>query len=328
LDQTKVENLLDPNFKLIFAKSTDSIIETLKLLQTKGILSVPVYDEHQQKWLGLVDVFDILTVLIFMSDLKSLVEALNKKEVDYYSFVETELKVLKDESVATILNSSQHNPWCPVSRLKPLHSLMDIFSRDVNLQRVPIVDDDGDVIGLISQSTVINFLYKNVEQFPDTAAIKVKDTAISSPVISVGFDQMAIAAYKLMVSHGVTGIAIVDKEGKLASSLSVSDFKGSLESNLFHDLCLPIGLYLEKETPEFERRLSSSPISCNLESNIYELLHKLSVNHIHRIFVTDSENKPIGVLGLGDIISMMNMDRVFELGKQKRVSIGSQPEVK
>jgi len=114
----------------------------------------------------------------------------------------------------------------------------------------------------------------------------------------------------------------------LVSTLSASDLKGSLEVNLFHDLYLPIGLYLDKATPEFERKLSHNPICCNSDSNIYELLHKLSMNRIHRIFITDSENKPTGILSLGDIISMMNMERLFEIGKQKRFSIEGQTEVK
>jgi len=317
LSQTKTQDLLEPHFKLLFARSDDTVLTTLKLLQENNILSVPVFDEKEKKWLGLVDVFDILTVLVFMSDLKTLIDIASQKEVDWYQFINNEMKVLQEENVATILNSSERNPWCPVSRLLPLHSLMDMFSKDLNLHRVPIVDDDGNVIGLVTQSKVINFLYKNVDQFPDTAAIKVKDSFVPSTVISIEADKTALDAYRLMVSNKVSGVAVVDKEGKLFGSISASDLKGSLESNLFHDLYLPIALYLEKGTPEFQRNLSQSPVSCTLETNIYELLHKLASNHIHRLFVVDSDRKPIGVYSLCDIISMMNFEHMMELGKHK-----------
>jgi len=48
---------------------------------------------------------------------------------------------------------------------------------------------------------------------------------------------------------------------------------------------------------------------------IYEALHKLVTRRIHRLFVLDAE-KPIGVLSLCDIISLMNVDRIGVNGKQ------------
>jgi len=285
--------------------------------EKKNILSVPVYDEQQQKWVGLVDMFDILTVLVFMSDLKPLVDVVNQKEVDWYKWIETEFKVLCDESIASICDSSEQNHWCAVSRLKPLHSLMDMFSKDVNLHRVPIVDDDGNVIGLISQSKVINHLYKNVEHFPDSTAAKVNNCFKPSKVVSITADKTALDAYRLMIQERVSGLAVVDQEGKLVGSLSCSDLKGSMESNLFHDLYLPIAMYLDKGTQQFDRKQSLIPVACTVDTTIYEVLHKLSSKHIHRLFVTNNDNKPIGVLSLCDIISMMNLDHLGEWRKPK-----------
>jgi len=311
LDQTKVEDLLEPDFKLIYAIKTDSILDVLKLLKRKHISSVPVFDAEKQTFLGIVDIFDLLSVFIFMNDLKSLVETINQKEVDWYKYVENETKILKEESVETVVNSSRRNPWCPVSRLKPLHSLMDMLSKDVNLHRVPIVDDYGNVIGLVTQSKVMNFLYKNVEQFPATAAIKIREYFTPKDVISIGSEKLALDGYKLMVDKRVSGLAIVGCNGELVGSLSASDLKRSMESNLILDLYLPIPLYLDKATPEFEKTMVNQPLSCNTDMTIYEILHKLVTKRVHRLFVVDGEQIPIGVLSLCDIISMMNIDKIM-----------------
>ncbi len=53
--------------------------------------------------------------------------------------------------------------------------------------------------------------------------------------------------------QNVSGVAVVDGQGKLVASISASDIKGSLDTNLFADLYLPIGMYLEKCRPEFQR---------------------------------------------------------------------------
>jgi len=292
------------------------VINVLNLLREKNILSVPVYDDETKRWLGLVDILDVLTIVVFMNDLKVVIDAVSHKAVDWYNFTEQELKVLQEESIQTIVNASERNPWCPVSHLKPLNSLMDMLSSDVNLHRVPIIDDNEEVIGIVTQAAVINYLYKHLDKFPDTTAIKVKDYFKPSKVISVHSNNTALDAFKLMISEKVSGVAVVDPEDKLVASLSSTDLKGSLNPNLFHDLHLPVPLYLEKSIPDlFDKKNSQQPISCTNETSIYELLHKLTSNRIHRIFVVDSENRPIGVLSLCDIISMMNLDHALD--KQK-----------
>jgi len=254
-----------------------------------------------------VDVFDILTVLIFLSDAKVLLDAVSRKEVDWFAFLENEMRVLKDEAVGSICNSSDRNPWYLVSTKTSLRCLMDVLSKDMKLHRVPVADGEGNIIGIITQSQVINFLYKNVGQFPDAAALKVKDRClVFPPVVSVTAEETAIEAFKVMVTKKISGLAVIDSKGSLVGSLSATDLKGSLEFNLLNDLYLPVAMYLEKGTAEFDRKFSCSPISCTLETNIYELLHKLASSHIHRLFVIDGEHKPVGVLSLCDILSMMN----------------------
>jgi len=315
LDTTKVEALLEPDFQLISAMKNDSLLDVLKVFREKNISSVPVYDPETATYLGILDIFDLLTVFVFMTDLKDLVDTLAKKDVDWYKYVENEMVVLRDTTAQLAINSSQRNPWCPVSRLKPLHSLMDMLSKDVNLHRVPIVDDNGNVIGFVTQSKVIDFLYKNIERYTDTTTLRIKDYFTPSEVVSISAQSKAIDGYKLMINKRVSGIAVVDAEGKLVGALSASDLKRSLEGNLVHDLFLPIYLYLEKTTPEFEKNLLLQPISCSVGMTIYEALHKLVTRRIHRLFVLDAE-KPIGVLSLCDIISLMNVDRIGVNGKQ------------
>jgi len=309
LDDTTVEDVLDPDFHLIFSYKTDKILDTLKLLKEKNISSVPVYDQEKKRFVGIVDVFDLLVVLIFMNDLKSLFQMMNHKEVDWYSFIESEMALLKNESIESIINSSQRNPWCPVSRLAPLHSLMDMLSKDVDLHRVPVVDDDGKVISLITQSKIINFLYQNIDRYPDTAAIKIKDSFVPTEVVSVPPDCKAIEGYQLMLKAKVSGIAIVGEDETLIGSLSGSDLKKTTENNLIHDLHLPILSYIQGSSPEFEKPLVHFPVSCTLDMNLYEVLHKLVAKRIHRLFIIDSQQKPIGVLSLCDIITMMNLNK-------------------
>jgi len=69
-------------------------------------------------------------------------------------------------------------------------------------------------------------------------------------------------------------------------------------------------MYLDKSTPEFERKIPTQPAVCTMEMTIYEILHKLVTKQVHRLFVVDSEQNPIGVLSLCDIIDIMNTGHV------------------
>ncbi len=60
-----------------------------------------------KKWLGLVDTFDLMTVLVFMSDMKPLADSVNRKDGDWYNFFKTEQKLTAEEKVTSISSRSK-----------------------------------------------------------------------------------------------------------------------------------------------------------------------------------------------------------------------------
>jgi hypothetical protein len=78
---------------------------------------------------------------------------------------------------------------------------MDMFSRDVNLHRVPIIHDNGTVIGLVSQSRVIEFLAQTVPKFPKIANRKLRDflNVQPRPVWTVSAMNKTLDAFRFMM---------------------------------------------------------------------------------------------------------------------------------
>jgi len=313
LAQFKTSDLVPKNFKLTTVKSTDYVVDVLQTMTERGILSVPVWNTSTSKYVGFVDMLDLVTVLVVLSGCKQLLDALCSKEVDWVKYIEQEKKVFAEANIEDLIDASTRNPWCPVYQDLSLRSLMDMFAPELNLHRVPVTDDQGNVVGIVSQSKVVEFLSNNLHKFPDKANQAVKDLHICPPkheVLSINIKELALEAYKTMVDKRVSGLAVVRDDGTLVASISVSDLKGSLKQNIFSDLYLPIGLYLDKCIPSFERRNSKTPICCLLTDTIKDVVAKLSKYHVHRLFVVDANNKPVDVFSLCDVISFLNQPSI------------------
>lgn len=47
---------------------------------------------------------------------------------------------------------------------------------------------------------------------------------------------------------------------------------------------------------------SSLDFTCGAESTLKDVLNKLAICKVHRLFVIDKEKKPTGVISLGDVL--------------------------
>jgi len=96
-----------------------------------------------------------------MVDAKELAGVLSSKDIGWDEFIQKELLVFKHQTIgdmpsshypfpsfissfaddgAVLVDISERNPWAPVWEGFPLSSLLDMFSKNVNVHRVPVVD--------------------------------------------------------------------------------------------------------------------------------------------------------------------------------------------
>eukprot|EP01114_Cavostelium_apophysatum_P010483 TRINITY_DN2423_c0_g1_i1.p1 TRINITY_DN2423_c0_g1~~TRINITY_DN2423_c0_g1_i1.p1 ORF type:complete len:325 (+),score=83.89 TRINITY_DN2423_c0_g1_i1:85-1059(+) len=307
LTDFKVKELLSSDFELHRIQKDGSILDALKLLIKHRISSLPIYDSASKTYCGFIDILDIVAVVVMLSESKDLIDSIARGEVDWQKFMDQELKVLQISKVQEVTNASLRNPWCEVYEDFPLRSLMDMFGQDVNLHRVAVGSGEGRILGVVSQSRVIQFLAEKADRLPARASQAIRDVAWQKrPVFSVNLKERAIEAFKMMLEKGVSGLAVVGDNGRLVGNISASDLKGSLEANLFADLYLPIGTYLEKATEAFPKKYSEKPISCTESNTLRDAIVTLNQHHVHRVFVVDPNSSPIGVFSLCDLITFLN----------------------
>jgi len=171
---------------------------------------------------------------------------------------------------------------------------------DTTLHRVPVINETGEFVGLLSQSSIVKFIYNYIQLFDIRHTVGELKLGYCD-VHSVESETIAKTAFEKIRSCGVTGIAVVDKEGKLTGCLSLSDLRV-----LGTDFSQLRRVYLTVEEFLLNRDSEKRPdvIYAIAETTITGVADIFFKYGVHRVFVCDDQKKPIGVISLGNYLKI------------------------
>jgi len=210
--------------------------------------------------------------------------------------------------VSTIMQSIT----APVYPEGSIFELIEVFALGVH--RAPVYKVSGLVhyiTDIVSQSDVMSFLFRH--RFDaglhgatahgdlfNTPIKKLPGLEYSKTVITMSYFAQAIHAFWLMHFHRVYGVAIVDHDGRLLANLSASDIRGIGHGRKkFSALLLPVPSFYR----EFE--LQTSPLTCTPDTTFGSLIVKFGFYRVHRLWIVDNADKPIGLISLTDVMKYL-----------------------
>lgn len=286
------KDLLVPISHLVIVRASDSVRSTLWTLIRSKIQCVPVYNEQTKRYIGLVDVFDMVQY-IFSNAGECLLRS------DFFQGFKGH--TYANEPVSTIVNLSNRDHWLTITENATLEELLDMMV-SANLHRMPIMNSKQRFSGLLTQSKVVQFLAERVGGFPVAASKKISDLGLGSAenVYTIREDMPCVNAFMLMLEKGVRGLAVVNANGQLVDAITASDIKGLIYGDFFSDLRQPVVNFLPKVRILLGRNLG--PIHCSNDCTVESILKKLNQEKVHRIFVVDENRIPIRVIALRDIL--------------------------
>lgn len=115
--------------------------------------------------------------------------------------------------------------------VKPKHSLFRAMSLMVkhNISRVLVLDNDGRPIGIVTftdltfyASSLRPVKHPAFEAIPSSLILTVEDLMTKNPITVRENDDLCKAP-KLMLERGISGLPVVDEEGKLCGIITKSD---------------------------------------------------------------------------------------------------------
>jgi CBS-domain-containing membrane protein len=292
----------DPVQDIVFVESNTSVQETLEVLAKHNLLSVPVRDHQDKFWIGFVDVLDLLNFIIEMYTEGNQVE--QQKWGTYCQDITTLTHRgvrFGLKPISTIINESRVDSFKPVLSNGTVYQLIEELLTH-KAHRVPVVDDRDNITNIVSQSDIIQLCSLKMELLGPIAKRTVGDLKLGTrgTVMSMAHTAQAIHAFYLMYFHKVMGVAIVLPDGTLLGNISASDIRG-LTPQQFSSLLLPVTEYLQHQQGQMK-----PPFTVTLSSTFETVIQKLALYRVHRLWIVNEKDQPIGVVSLTDIMKFFS----------------------
>jgi len=282
--------------RLITVDSTCTVVEALRKLADEDILSAPVMDRETTsgKCIGFVDVLDLVGLAF------RIMKESNLQLHEFFSNPFFEKKV-KDA-----ISSAAFDDWVPVEETTSLLEVLCAFTGQSMFRphRLPVVDVEGTIIGIISQSDIVKVASQSAHLLGNCLHKTIEDLKLEHAVIAARSNVAAREVLGLLTDNRVHGIAVVEHPAsKLIANLSASDLRGMTRN----DLALfdkPVILFLEAIYAKRGVAITP-PISCRPKTEFGKVLSLLVEHDIHRVFVTDDAQHAIGVISMSDVVDAL-----------------------
>jgi len=281
------------------------IKEALGVLAANKILSVPVWDKLDGNWLGFLDCNDVVA---FASGILTKGKDIAPDDWTSYQLncrnqmhCEVTFSTLP---IKKIMNASKKDLFIPVYQHGTIYQLIeDVFFKGVH--RVPIFDDvsSDKLLDIVSQSDVLNYLGHHMDFLDKLGDRTVEKLNLGSRgAVMAPINIPAIHAFYLMDKHKVSAVAVVNPaNGVLLANLSVADIRG-LSENKFQTLLGPIHHFFLAS-----KGTIVPPVTCSLNTDFGSVVRKIVYFRIHRVWITDTAGKPIGVISLTDVMKVLTL---------------------
>jgi len=287
---------------MIVIDSRDTVPQALKTLVKSNVFCAPVFDRTSGVYIGLLDMLDLVSFIV------DLAEKSSSLGHDYMAYLERE-ELFNTQTACEVLRVSQRNKMCPVSAGSCLYDAMVIMSKN-SVQRVPVmfVNQKGEftgVMSLLTQTAVIAFLSKNIAKLGPEFSESLSALGFEpKKVICIEDHRPALEAFKLMVTHQITGLPVLDSEKKLLANISARDLRViANDPKLFSYLHLDAGEFITLTRMSDSSLKTVHPsISCCMDEKFSRLVAKMAAAHVHRIYITDHHRIPVSVVTAHDVI--------------------------
>jgi len=265
----------------------DSIGKAMELLAQHGITSAPVWDASANAFVGFVDTLDLAMFVsyLYYENFQRHPHLYDPKELSQRFAI----------PVKDVINASKRDPFWTIDEDETVGFLVENFLK-IGIHRVPVVRN-GQLMGIVSQSDVIRLLARNLPLITHETSKTLQELGLDQfPVVTVKNDASLIEAFNTILQMDISGLAVVDfRHGQILNNLSASDLKGVTQQNFFK---LEAQLHqIFALTPN-----KKPPVTCIARNTLAEVIEQVNKTGVHRVYIVDQQNKPVGVLSLTDII--------------------------
>lgn len=327
---------------MITVRADMTLADAVEVLMSGSVLCAPVEaatEETPKTWrerfVGLLDMSDIVVFVVNLTrkkektghDLRDFRHALAHKAALHTTRVADVMHTTKDGAPFQSLDEATSSLFDAVELLGRGHHHRVLITRD----------DEPELVNIITQSAVVRVLAQHAKDTREMSniadqSIHMLGMVSDHRVYSCNVNDEAFSAFQLMKEKNVSAVPVVDMDGKLVGNISNRDIRvlvdspsvyKQIHSPLHHFLAEVKGSVVDSEptlahgdrgAPPSSKVLlgeadSVAPsITCSRDMTLRVVLRRLHVTKIHRLYVTDDEDRPLAVVSLSDILTIIALD--------------------
>ncbi|KAF2070170.1 hypothetical protein CYY_008512 [Polysphondylium violaceum] len=276
--------------------------DAFELMIRKKVLSLPIFDSVHRKYNNFIDMVDIVCFCM---------KHFSKKElIDFdMNYILESKQIFEKFKCGDICDLSGRNAYLPVESTAPLKVAIDLMSK-WGVHRIPIIDAEGTLISILTQSKIIEYLYKNLEKIGDLSVLLQDIPNMGNPnVITIQKDALVMDAFKLIQENNISAIGVVNQIGILEGNISVSDMKmvgydGKLLSRMF----LPVETFMDMIPKNPTIQMFNNILCVRDTTTLEETITKFYLSKVHRIYKIDHEGRPKSVISQGDVLKYFSKE--------------------
>jgi len=269
---------------------TYTINDALKILAANAVLSAPVLNNETRMCTGMIDVLDMLGYVL-------------ATPMDSPTWA-SEVIIRFNTPIYRAIDFSGRDPVISVSDTTNVAHVISKFFK-VGIHRVLVRNSTSNIIGILAQVDVLRFLQKQMERvfLNDAVALGLRSLIefdFTNKVICIQDTSNLLAAFQLISSNRVSGIAVIDNNGALVGNVSSSDFQNVTAQNFMN-----LGVSLKQY-------LTSTPVYVRPGTSLLGAVRMMYENNVHRIYIVDDKIKPLGVFSLTDLMYIVTKELDLE----------------
>jgi len=295
---------------VIYLDGKDSVLKALKVLEKNDILSAPVWNAETKQFIGSMDMHHIVNLIATNFTEDEVFKAPNTS-----SLMEKQ-KLFTEKPIQEIFDFSIRNPFHHVRPSEDLLSaITEMAGHNHYIRRSLVFKDDATTYepstaeGIVSQTAIITFLSKNISKLgnaihqPIDQVIPIDWESSKQNLISISANDTVAHAFKLMQTTNVSGLAVLDEHASLLGTIGIRDLKfmvikDSLDLSHLKSTVREYMNYVRQQM-DMERHPA---ISIRKVDTFGTLIAKIASTAVHRIFIIDDHNIPIGVVGSLEVL--------------------------
>lgn len=301
----KLSQLPSTHHGVVSLNGTDTLNHAFQTLVRNNILGAPVRVDgpngsHAYK------VIDIVDLVHFVVNLYSEDERLFEHDLHEIMARSGQSNAGKAFTVQNVCDLSHCNPCVPVAETADLSKIADALATGVH--RVLVIDHEGTLKNVITQSAIVEFLWKHRSHFTDILEKSLFELNLGAKdVVSAKTSDLAIDAFRSIITRKVTAVGVVNHDGVLIDNISTRDLRHVIQTataskDTVKHLYSPVAEFLAAKHKEDVA--PATAIACKSTDTFAQLLEKIHNNKIHRVYVVNEHYHPIGVVSLKDILDL------------------------